>query len=107
MATRTIAKNTAPRRHPPALTPEPEREWPYSISERLVRVRPDGTIVVPATLARLLGAEPGDEIQVRVMADGTLAVDVPGSQSADPASTEWSTTPEKFAEALSATRRPE
>jgi len=49
--------------------------WPYSISETTVQVRPDGSIMIPAAFARLLAAEAGDAVLLRMMSDGHLEAD--------------------------------
>jgi len=55
--------------------------WPYSISETTVRVRPDGSITIPAAFARLLGPEAGDAVLLRMMSDGHLEVDSESGRS--------------------------
>lgn len=71
-----IRKPQPTHRHRPDSAPVEEAlVWPYSISELKVRVRPNGTIVIPATFARLFAPEAGDEVTLQVMSDGHLEAD--------------------------------
>jgi hypothetical protein len=53
--------------------------WPYPIQERTVKVQPDGTLRIPATLARMFAFE-GDEVSVRLFSDGHIEMDSPGGR---------------------------
>lgn len=61
----------------PEPEPGPESLWPYVVSQHEVRVRRDGTVVIPAWPVSLLGVGERDTVTVSTMSDGHLEFDSP------------------------------
>ena len=53
--------------------------WPYAIQERRLRVQSDGSLRIPATLARMFALE-GEEVQIRLFSDGHIEIDGPNGR---------------------------
>jgi hypothetical protein len=58
--------------------------WPYAIQERRLRVQSDGSLRIPATLARMFALE-GEEVHIRLFSDGHIEIDHPTGRHGPPA----------------------
>lgn len=78
MAVRRVraTPQTAGATSPPAV-------WPYVVLSESVTVRDDGSVLVPASLAAMIG-EPGEAITVTFSSDGHIEIDGSGPRISPP-----------------------